>query len=108
MNYVSLNKDKYKKIIMDNTYEPALIRFLFWNKYDPRLVFGINDQGDFCLENRFCFVNFGDRFDPNLAESDTLYLVAHERNGYDQPKGIKIEKVILNTDGKPIFYLGHK
>ncbi|MFA6518442.1 MAG: glycosyltransferase family 39 protein [Candidatus Shapirobacteria bacterium] len=108
MSYVLLNKDKYRKIIMDNTYEPTLVRFLFWNKYDPRLVFGIDDQGDFCLEKRYCFVNFGDRFNPNLAESNTLYLVAYERNGYDQPEGIKIEKVILNTYANPIFYLGHK
>lgn len=120
MQYISQNKDKYQKVIMDNTYEPTLIRFLFWNKIDSSLVFNLADNQDinvegfegYCLENKYCFVNFASKFKSENLKKENLYLVSQERNvggdwnwGVNPPEGIKVLKTINNYNNQPIFYL---
>jgi hypothetical protein len=34
---IAKDQDKYDKVIISNTYEPAMIFFLFWSQYDPSL-----------------------------------------------------------------------
>lgn len=111
MTYVSENRNNYESVLIDNTYEPALIRYLFWNQIDPRSVFDLNDKGNFCLD-RVCFVNFGDNFKIDKINPKTLYLLSQERNvGGDwdlsktPPKQIKVLKTIRNYYQTPIFYL---
>jgi hypothetical protein len=112
MQYVLNNQDKYQKVVMDNTYEPSLIRFLFWNKYDSRKVFNLNDKDNFCLDDRFCFVNFDDKFRTENMKKNILYLISQERNvGGDwdwsktPPSGITVLKTVYNYSNFPIFYL---
>ncbi len=120
MQYIAENKDKYQKVIMDNTYEPALIRFLFWNKIDSHLIFDFADNKDvdidgfngYCLQNKYCFVNFKDKFRLENMKDNTLYLISQERNvGGDwdwsktPPSGITVLKTIYNYQNFPIFYL---
>lgn len=104
MQYIANNKDKYKQIVMDNTYEPALIRFLFWNKFDSRKIFDLSDKGNFCIDNKFCFVDFNNNFKTENLEPNTLYMISKERNG-DPIGGTKTLLTVKNYYKQPIFYL---
>jgi len=111
MLYVADHKNEYDKVYIDNTYEPALIRYLFWNKIDPKLVTGLDDRGNFCLD-KVCFVNFGNNFKIENIDTKTLYLLSQERNvGGDwdlevnTPDKVKVLKAVRNFNGDPIFYL---
>lgn len=120
MQYIAENKDKYEKVIMDNTYEPALIRFLFWNNVDSKLVYNLIDKNNsavgvfngFCLDIKYCFVNFEDKFKLENMVDNTLYMISQERNvGGDwdwsktPPSGITVLKTVRNYQNFPIFYL---
>ena len=120
MRYINENKNKYQKVVMDNTYEPALIRFLFWNKTDSHLVFDFADNKDvdvdgfngYCLDNKYCFVNFKDKFRLENMKNNTLYLISQERNvggdwdwSKNTPSGIRVLKTVYNYFNFPIFYL---
>lgn len=101
MQYISENKDKYEKVVMDNSYEPALIRFLFWNKIDSEKVFELDDSRDyFCIDSRFCFSR-------NLKKEGLgkgiLYLISEERSG-GKDWG-EVLKTVYNYQNSPIFYL---
>ncbi len=37
INYVHEREDKYDTVVINNTYEPSLIRYLFFTKFDPAL-----------------------------------------------------------------------
>jgi len=123
MQYIDNNKSRYRKVMMDNTYEPSLIRFLFWNKFDSRLVFNLADNKEvdvdgfngFCLEDRYCFVNFASKFKVENLKDDTLYLISQERNvggdwnwSLNPPEGIKVVKTVNDHNNFPIFYLVEK
>lgn len=120
MTYIADNKDQYSKIFMDNTYEPALIRFLFWNKYNSTLLYNFVDNKNvdidvfngYCLDDKFCFVNFASKFNLDNMKTNTLYLISQERNvGGDwdwrltPPSGIKVLKTVTNFYNLPIFYI---
>jgi 4-amino-4-deoxy-L-arabinose transferase-like glycosyltransferase len=112
----------YKKVLIENTYEPALPRFLFWSQYNPRKIFGLNDNKSaeiidgfegFCLDSKFCFVNYGDGvFDiKNMVKGD-LYVINHSLNvggdwdwSKNPPEGITTLKAIKNPLGENLFYL---
>ncbi len=113
MQYIANNSYKYQKVLMDNTYEPALIRFLFWNKVDSRLLanFGYNQDIDvdgfkgYCLQGKYCFVNFADKFKSDNLKNNTLYLVSQERSPGLDKGGLEILKTVTNYYSQPIFYL---
>jgi hypothetical protein len=113
MQYIANNSYKYQKVLIDNTYEPSLIRFLFWNKVDSRLLvnFGYNQDIDvdgfngYCLQEKYCFVNFADKFTSDNLKTNTLYFISQERNvGFDRG-GVEILKTVSNYYNQPIFYL---
>jgi hypothetical protein len=123
MLYIANNYPKYDRVLMDNTYEPSLIRFLFWNKVDPASVFGVVDKMDkqidgfdgFCISPAVCFVDFYGRLESNKMNSGVLYLISQEKNvggdwdwSKDPPSGIKTVKTIRDFDGLPLFYLVEK
>lgn len=110
----------YERVLIDNTYEPSLVRYLFWNQIDPKSIFRINDQMSedvfgykgFCVEKKVCFVNFGDKFLEKPLSTDTVYLISHERQvGGDwnleisPPDGIRVLKTVYNPYRVPIFYI---
>ncbi len=114
--------DNYEKVLIENTYEPALPRFLFWSRYNPRKVFSLNDDKSaemvegfegFCLDNKYCFVNYGDSiFDIKNVGEGNLYVLNHSLNvggdwdwSKNPPEGITIIKTIKNPLGENLFYL---
>ena len=120
MLYISDNKNDYKMVLMNNTYEPALIRFLFWNKIYPNKVFNLADKmidnidgfEGYCLDEKYCFVNFSNKFQTNKLNKNILYFISQEREvggdwdwSKNPPEGVKVLKTVRNYDGTPIFYL---
>lgn len=120
----SINKVdyNYSRVLIDNTYEPALIRYLFWNKIDPKKVFNLVDQMNTKLdgyyeafklpETNVYFVDFKGPIKSELIEKNTLYAfsqtinVVGERDiNVDKIDNVNIIKTVRNYDGTPIFYL---
>lgn len=117
---------QYDRVFINNTYEPALIRFLFYSKYDPR-----NFQRDFVIDKpqanvqpgyygfalapKFYFGNFSP--EPNKSLIDVmqpgnLYMISQRDNlpgDWDwrktPPAGIKVLFTSTDPAGFPIFYL---
>lgn len=123
MLYIADNSLKYNRILMDNTYEPSLIRFLFWNKILPKNIFEVADKMEkniegfdgFCIDDKNCFVDFGGRLESEKMGSDILYLISQERNvggdwdwSKDPPGNIKTLKTVRSPGGLPLFYLIEK
>ncbi len=126
--YIRENQNKYEKIIINNTYEPALIRFLFYLAYDPA-KFHQNFTGDKAYPGilpGFDGFRFADKFyfgaligGPKgleaiapLLDVKTLYLASARDDialdnllGGEVAKGVQILKVVRNGFGQPIFYL---
>ncbi|MDD2482717.1 MAG: glycosyltransferase family 39 protein [Candidatus Shapirobacteria bacterium] len=117
---VELEND-YEKVLIENTYEPALPRYLFWSKYNPQRVFSLKDQNNekidgfegFCLDNKDCFVNFGDGiFNVKNMVNNHLYMISQSLNiggdwywNENPPAGVKVLKTVRNPIGEPLFYL---
>lgn len=119
MQYVKLEGDRYQKVLINNTYEPSLIRFLFWNKYDPA-SFHQNFKGDqplkdvipgfngFSLEDKYYFGKLESPVE-NYLKTDTLYL-ASGRDDITNPatvdhSNIKLLRVIYSFSSLPIFFI---
>lgn len=114
-------EENFDQVIIETTYEPALIRYLFWARYDPRKNFQIDDRlktsavdglTGFCLNEKVCFVDFGGSFEKEQIKPNTLYLISQERNvpgdwdwSKDPPDWVKVIKTIKNPWEEPIFYL---
>ncbi len=120
MSDVDALGSSFTKIYIENTYEPALIRYLFWNAYDSHLVYHLDDEmklleGNwhyFSLNKKIRFVDYGPNFDQKEMQSNSLYIVSQSRNvpgdwnwGINPPSGIKVLKTIYNPWNQPIFYL---
>ncbi len=119
------NEARYKRIIINEGHEPALLRYLFWCQYPPRQFQRIF-RGDKIHSEvlpgldgfRLGKVIFGiirvkDKqawLENNLRPGD-LYLAFQEDEvpgdwdwGREPPADIKILKVIHNPWGKPVMY----
>lgn len=117
---IPLEKD-FNQVIIETTYEPTLIRYIFWKKYEPRKIHQINDQlkenavdglTGFCLDEKTCFVDFKGSFEEKHVKPDTLYLISQERNipgdwdwSKSAPGWIEVIKTIRNPWNEPILYL---
>jgi len=123
---VGKNQANYSRTVINNTYEPALIRYLFYSTYDPNLFHrnfkkdvaekNILPQYDgFTLDNKTFFGSFNETasksWDSRLLPN-TLYIVSQRDDvGGDwdwrtsPPSGIKIIDTITNPYNEPIFYL---
>lgn len=114
--------DNYNKVLIENVYEPALPRFLFWSQYNPRKVFNLDDNKSaekidgfdgFCLDEKFCFVNYGENiFNEKDMVKNNLYVINQSLNiggdwdwSKNPPEGIKVLKTIRNPIGENLFYL---
>jgi len=118
LDLVRIREDK--KVLIEATYEPSLIRYLFWTATKPSKVFNLVDKLEadidgfegFCLDEKTCFVNFGDDFDSDKLKKGIVYLISQERNvggdwdwSKDPPDGIKVRRKVEDTWNKPLFYL---
>jgi len=110
-SYVNKNSENYDKILINNTYEPSLIRFLYWTKYDPdkfhKEFKGDNFSG-FALEDKYYFGKVDGPFE-QVLNTKTLY-VASARDDITNPQTLKDERVklletIYSPTNEPIFYL---
>ena len=118
---------QYDKIFINNTYEPSLIRFLFYTRFPPALFhpqFRTDKPVDniypgyngFSLADKFFFGDFtGEALKQGLPEyisSDSLYLISQRENipgDWDWrtsgPAGIKIISATADPSGVPLLYL---
>ncbi len=119
MQYVKENGILYNKVLVNNTYEPSLIRFLFWTKYDPNL-FHRQFRGDqsiknittgfdgFSLEGKYFFGKVNGPFE-KIMDIKTLY-VASARDDITNPAtlydpNVRLLKTVNSPTGEPIFYI---
>ena len=123
--YMKDNESKYDLVLLNNTYEPALIRFLFWWEYPPELFlreFKLDKEvknilpgfNGFPLTSRYYFGSAKD--DPggviSFVKPGIMYLVSQrDEVGGDwdweknPPGGINVLKTVRNPYGEPIFYV---
>jgi len=121
---VKERESNYSQVLIESTYEPALIRYLFWSKYDPRKVFRLDITRNysilgfngFCLsDKKICFVNYEGMVEPEKLQKDTLYILSQEKNipgdwnwEKSPPSDIRVIKTIKSPQNQPLFYLIEK
>ncbi|HBL51773.1 MAG: hypothetical protein A3D24_01765 [Candidatus Blackburnbacteria bacterium RIFCSPHIGHO2_02_FULL_39_13] len=114
----------YQTIAFNNTYEPSLIRFLFWWEYSPDKFIKefTKDQAKQNVLPGFDGFKVGDKYYfgsvqtlggvSNFVKPGMIYLVSQrdevpgdwdwEKN---PPPGIKVLKTVRNPYNEPIFYV---
>ncbi len=122
---VSKIQDQYTRVFINNTYEPALIRYLFYSEYDPKRFHQTfsNDQPQtnilkgydgFTLDNKIFFGTFHDKGGDiqNKLSPRSLYILSQRDDvggNWDwrksPPAGIKVIDTITDPYNDPIFYL---
>ncbi len=125
----SLNQvaDNYQQVFIINTYEPALIRYLFWTHYDPAKFHqeftidqpqpGIAPNYDgFALGSKVIFGQFSEESGHVDMASRLLpgaiYLISQREDvagDWDwrtsPPAGVKVIHTSTNLTNQPVFYL---
>lgn len=118
---------QYSRVFINNTYEPSLERFLFWNKFSPEKLHKVflNDHtideiapgyNGFKISDKYYFGDFSDKTKTkqfsNILRSDSLYIISQRDNvagdwdwWKNPPDGVKVLSVSRNPLGQPIFYL---
>ncbi len=119
----SLSKvdDQYSRVFINNTYEPTLMRFLFWTKYDPAKFQKdfVIDQGKkdimpgydgFLVGTKYIFGKFSNPSYTLLPGS--VYLISQRdevAGNWDweksAPDGVKVLHTSRDPYGNPLFYL---
>jgi hypothetical protein len=125
---VELNRlsPEYEKVFINNTYEPSLIRFLFYSRYDPRSFqrdFVIDKPGadvspgyyGFSLAPKFYFGGFSPEKEKSLIDvmqPGNLYMISQRDDlpgDWDwrktPPGGVKVIFTSTDPTNHPIFYL---
>lgn len=117
---------QYSHVFINNTYEPSLVRFLFWTNYSPQKFhqeFVLDQPHDqiapgyqgFSLGDKYYFGDFqtkngGEYF--NQLASDSVYLISQRDNvpgnwdwSQTPPAGVKVVSTVKTPLGDPLFYL---
>ncbi len=126
VQFIKDHDEEASRIYMNNSYEPALPRFLFWYGYDMRLFqkqfSGIDNKENvvagfngFHLGDKYYFGKVGklieDKGFDEVLRPGELYLVnvRDEVGAADwityPPKRVKILKTISSPLGEPIFFI---
>lgn len=117
----------YSHVFINNTYEPSLVRFLFWTKYDPArfqqeftLDQSINavapDYDGFSLGDKYFFGQFSQNAIEagitNSIKSGDLYLISQREDvagdwdwRVSPPQEIKVLHTSTNPVNQPLMYL---
>lgn len=114
----------YSRVYINNTYEPSLIRFLFYTNYSPAKFhqnFTLDQpQPDvapnyfgFFLPPKYYFGAFSlppNKSLPDLVTDDSLYLISQRDDAWgnwqkNPPGGIKVLDTITDPFNDPILYL---
>ena len=123
MTFIAQHQKEYDRILINNSYNPSLIRFLFWAKYDPEKFRG-EFKGDKVEKNilpgfdgfvvgKFYFGNLNkDGNIDSLLSPKTLYLVSQKDEvpgNWDwrqkPPEGVNVLMSSVNPFGDPLFYV---
>ncbi len=122
LTYLKENDLKYSKIYINNTYETALPRFLFWYNYDPvrfqQVYQGNKTKADivdgfegFKFDDKYYFGTKTDKRIEDLIGENEVYLVSYrDETGLTDwrkqpPNGLKVLKTITNPFDQPIFFI---
>ena len=120
-------ENQYSQVFINNTFEPALIRYLFWTHYDPakfRQDFTLDqpqkeivpNYDGFALGAKVFFGQFSDGVQktsfPNRLLPRAVYLISQRDDvGGDwdwrvnPPAGVKVLHTSTNPAHQPVFYL---
>lgn len=117
----------YSRVFINNSYEPSLIRFLFWTRYPPAkfhanftldqpLTHIAPEYDGFTLDGKYFFGSFssqahtdgvGNHFLPGA-----LYLISQRDDvGGDwdwrssPPSNVSVLHTVVDPNGQPLFYL---
>jgi len=119
MTYVKEVEAKFDRIYINNTYESALPRFLFWYQYDPQLflakfeddkhIVNIMPGFDgFKLGEKYYFGEFEKPIEQLLDRSSLIVASALDDitdiNIFNKPE-ILLLKTIYSPVGSPLFYV---
>lgn len=122
MQFIDLEDEKYRLVGFNNTYEPSLIRFLFWNKVNPlefqneyKKTLGSSEifpgYEGFKFKDKY-FFGSSSRPIQEVLPPGTLYMVSARDEvpgdwnwSVNPPAGIKTLKTIYNPRNEPIFYV---
>ena len=123
MIYIGQHQNEYDQIFINNTYEPSLVRLLFWTKYEPAR-FHQEFTRDEAQENilpgfdgfrvdKFYFGNLNKEGSlEKLLTPGTLYLVSQEDEvpgdwdwRQSPPPSIKVLMTTTDPYNQPLFYL---
>jgi hypothetical protein len=123
MIYIGQHQGEYDKVFINNTYEPSLVRFLFWTKYPPA-QFHQNFKGDLAQENivagfdgfkldKFYFGILNKEGDlDKILTPKTLYLVSQVKEvpgDWDwrksPPSGVRVLLTTTDSYNQLLFYL---
>lgn len=114
MSEVSKISPNYSRVFFNNTYEPSLIRFLFWTKYSPDRFHRIFQQDKpednivsgydgFTLDGKYFFGKFNKN---GLTLPNSLYIVSQRDESISGSS--EIVSTINNSYGEVIFDLVKK
>ena len=114
---------QYSRVFINNTYEPSLIRFLFWTSYSPgkfQRQFTVDQPKDnivpnyngFSLDGKYFFGNFNKSNWTEFLLPNSLYLISQRDNvagDWDwrrtPPSNIRVLFTSTNAYDEPILYL---
>lgn len=127
LTYVKDNQDKYSRIVINDSYEPGLIRYLFYTRFDPATFHKIykNDYhrdnilpgiNGFKLTDKVYFGVLEDSARQNggfnkVMQPGMLYLASarDEIDGFKlsdtEYDKFRVVKTVYDPTGQPIFYL---
>ena len=125
MGFMKSQEGNYDKVVFNNTYEPALIRFLFWWEYSPQEFLGqfVSDKETLNILPGFKGFSLGQKYYFGTAKDapggvdeflkkGVLYLVSQRdevQGDWDweknPPGGVKVLKTVRNPFGEPLFYV---
>jgi 4-amino-4-deoxy-L-arabinose transferase-like glycosyltransferase len=125
MLFIKENQNRYSKIVINNSYEPSLIRYLFYTQYDPSKFqqefssdetkkevlpfingFKLNDQVYFGQldDSTKDSGGFEKAFQPGMLYVASARDEAKTDLRYSKNDHFKVIKTIFNPLGQPIFY----
>jgi 4-amino-4-deoxy-L-arabinose transferase-like glycosyltransferase len=122
MQFMKEKEGDYKFVGFNNTYEPSLIRFLFWNGVDPSQFQAEYAKGwqtkevfpgydGFMFKDKY-FFGFTSKPIQDVLVPGTIYMVSARDEvpgdwdwAKNPPAGLKTLKTIRNPLNEPIFYV---
>lgn len=118
------NDKNYSQLIFNNTYEPSLIRFLFWFEYPPdqfqKQFISIQKKqtkfvgfNGFSLDDKYYFGSVDNQMGlVDFIKPGMLYMVSQRDEvagdwdfRINTPEQLNLLKTIINPLNQPIFYL---